>query len=634
MTVTQRIKEICFKYPERPALQVKDSNGVFQPYLYKTFYKDVSAVGAALASGLVSRGDHIGLISDNRKEWIITDLAIMGIGAADVPRGSDSTEAEIVHILSHSESKMVFMETFRKAAMLMEDKDKLPQLESLVIFNPITDEEYEILSSYEIKVYRFDDILKKGRAVLESDPEAFEKELAKGDIKDLATIIYTSGTTGVPKGVMLNHESFIFQIDRIIGKYLIVKPGHTMLSMLPIWHAFERTVEYIVFFAGANVAYTQPIGAVLMNDIQKTRAQWLSSVPRVWDGIRSAVIRNINKSGKFKRVMFSVALEVGIMYQKSLSCLLGTMPQYTESKNILDIIIGLLGLPILFPLYILSNIFVFRRFKKFLGGRFVAGISGGGSLSGATRRFFKGMDIKVLEGYGLTEAGPILSVCKQKRPVYGTVGPILPDVQFKIMGPNNEEITAPGTKGVLWVKSPQIMLGYYKQEEATDKVLKDGWLDTGDIVVSTLHREIRIVGRAKETIVLRGGENIEPVPIENACMQSEYVDQIVVLGQDQKFIAALIVPNFKNVEEKSKEMGVSYMDMEDLLANPQVYSMVYSNINDIVSAKNGFKNYEKIFRICLLSKPFTVGDELTNTMKVKRDVVNRKYRSQIAKLFK
>ena len=634
MTVTQRIKEICYKYPERPALQVKDSNGVFQPYLYKTFYKDVSAVGAALASGLVCRGDHIGIISDNRKEWIVTDLAILGIGAADVPRGSDSTEAEIVHILSHSESKMVFMETFRKAAMLLEDKEQLPLLESLVIFNPITDEEFKILSSYDIKVYRFDDILQKGKEILASDPEAFEKELAKGQPSDLATIIYTSGTTGVPKGVMLNHESFIFQIDRIIGKYLIVKPGHTLLSMLPIWHAFERTVEYIVFFAGANVAYTQPIGAVLMNDIQKTRAQWLSSVPRVWDGIRSAVIRNINKSGKFKRIMFSVALEVGIMYQKSLSCLLGTMPQYTESKNILDIIIGLLGLPILFPLYILSNIFVFRRFKKFLGGRFVAGISGGGSLSGATRRFFKGMDIKVLEGYGLTEAGPILSVCKQKRPVYGTVGPILPDVQFKIMGPNNEEIASPGTKGVLWVKSPQIMLGYYKQEEATDKVLKDGWLDTGDIVVSTLHREIRIVGRAKETIVLRGGENIEPVPIENACMQSEYVDQIVVLGQDQKFIAALIVPNFKNIEEKSKEMGISYMDMEDLLANPQVYSLVYSNINDIVSAKNGFKNYEKIFRICLLSKPFTVGDELTNTMKVKRDVVNRKYRSQIAKLFK
>ncbi len=634
MTVTQRIKEICYKYPERPALQVKDSNGVFQPYLYKTFYKDVSAVGAALASGLVCRGDHIGIISDNRKEWIVTDLAILGIGAADVPRGSDSTEAEIVHILSHSESKMVFMETFRKAAMLLEDKEQLPLLESLVIFNPITDEEFKILSSYDIKVYRFDDILQKGKEILASDPEAFEKELAKGQSSDLATIIYTSGTTGVPKGVMLNHESFIFQIDRIIGKYLIVKPGHTMLSMLPIWHAFERTVEYIVFFAGANVAYTQPIGAVLMNDIQKTRAQWLSSVPRVWDGIRSAVIRNINKSGKFKRIMFSVALEVGIMYQKSLSCLLGTMPQYTESKNILDIIIGLLGLPVLFPLYILSNIFVFRRFKKFLGGRFVAGISGGGSLSGATRRFFKGMDIKVLEGYGLTEAGPILSVCKQKRPVYGTVGPILPDVQFKIMGPNNEEIASPGTKGVLWVKSPQIMLGYYKQEEATDKVLKDGWLDTGDIVVSTLHREIRIVGRAKETIVLRGGENIEPVPIENACMQSEYVDQIVVLGQDQKFIAALIVPNFKNIEEKSKEMGISYMDMEDLLANPQVYSMVYSNINDIVSAKNGFKNYEKIFRICLLSKPFTVGDELTNTLKVKRDVVNRKYRSQVAKLFK
>ena len=634
MTVTQRIKEICYKYPERPALQVKDSSGAFQPYLYKTFYQDISAVGAALADGLVNRGDHIGIISDNRKEWIITDLAIMGLGAADVPRGSDSTEAEIVHILSHSEAKMVFMETFRKAAQVLEAKDKLPMLESVVIFNPITDEEFATLSSFNIKVYQFDNLMQKGREILATKPDAFELELAKGQSTDLATIIYTSGTTGVPKGVMLNHESFIFQIDRILGKFLMVKPGHTLLSMLPIWHAFERTVEYIVFFVGANVAYSQPIGSVLMNDIQKTRAQWLSSVPRVWDGIRSAVIRAINKSGKFKRVMFSVALEVGIMYQKSLSCLLGTMPQYTESKNILDIMIGLLCLPILFPLYILSNIFVFRRFKKFLGGRFVAGISGGGSLSGATRRFFKGMDINVLEGYGLTEAGPILSVCRQKRPVYGTVGPILPDVQFKIVGPNNEVITSPGTRGILWVKSPQIMRGYYKQEETTAQVLKDGWLNTGDIVISTLHHEIKIVGRAKETIVLRGGENIEPVPIENACMQSEFVDQIVVLGQDQKFIAALIVPNFNNIEEKSKEMGISYMDMEDLLANPQVYSMVYSNINDIVSSKNGFKNYEKIFRICLLSKPFTVGDELTNTLKVRRDVVNRKYKSQIAKLFK
>ena len=198
MTVTQRVKEICFMYPERTALQVKDSKGVFQPYLYKTFYKDISAIGAALSAGLVNRGDHIGIISDNRKEWIITDLAILGIGAADVPRGSDSTEAEIIHILSHSESKMVFMETFRKANALLEYKDQMPLLESVVIFSPITDEEFDKLSSYGVKVVRFDDILQKGREILEANPEAFEKELAKGQITDLATIIYTSGTTGVP----------------------------------------------------------------------------------------------------------------------------------------------------------------------------------------------------------------------------------------------------------------------------------------------------------------------------------------------------------------------------------------------------------------------------------------------------
>jgi len=634
MTVTRRIKEICFKFPERVALQIKDSNGIFQPYLYEEFYGDISALGVALIDFGIKRGEHIGIISDNRKEWIITDLAVMGIGAADVPRGSDSTENEIVYILSHSESKIAFMESFKEADAILALKDRMPLLETVVLFKDISDEELAKLSSCGVNVVRFYDLLEKGKKIIASDPEAFERELAKGQTSDLATIIYTSGTTGTPKGVMLSHLSFIFQIDRIKESYLEVNPGTTLLSMLPIWHAFERTVEYIVFFSAGSVAYSQPIGSVLLSDMQKTRANWLSSVPRVWHGIRSAVLRAINKSNKFKKFMFYFFLDVGIMYRKMLSYLLGTTPNFSDRNMLLNRLLGFISMPVLFPLNLLGYILVFRKFKKILGGCFTAGVSGGGSLASATHRFFSAIGIKILEGYGLTEAGPILSVCKQKRPVLGTVGPIFDDVDFKVLNVENGVQMSPGHKGILLVKSPQVMLGYFKQPEETSKVLKDGWLNTGDIVIATARREIKIVGRAKETIVLRGGENIEPVPIENAYLQSPYVEQIVVLGQDQKFIAALIVPDFKCIEEKSKEMGIPYMDIEDLLANPQIYSMVYSNISDIVSKKNGFKNYEKIFRIKLLSKPFKVGDELTNSLKVKRNIVVKKYKSEISKLFK
>lgn len=633
MTVTGRIREVCLKYPDNTALQIKDSKGVFQPFYYKEFYEEISAMGMALKDMGVRKGSHIGIISDNRKEWIITDLAVMGLGAADVPRGSDSSENEIVYILSHSEAEMVFMENFKKASQVTGHLDELPMLKTLVVYNSIADEELEQLGSSGIKVYRYSELIEKGKALVKEDPEGFDREVAKGTPDDLATIIYTSGTTGTPKGVMLTHKSFLFQIDRIRKNYITVNQGQTLLSMLPIWHAFERAVEYIVFCCAANVAYSQPVGAILLNDIQKTRAEWMTSVPRIWDGIRSAVIRAMNKSGKFKRIMFHTFLEIGILYRETLSYVLGTVPRFYKRNRIMDMILGIVPLIILFPLNLLGHLLVFRKFKKILGGRFIAGISGGGSLAGATRRFFRAIGIKVLEGYGLTETGPVLSVCKQKAPVYGTVGPILPDVEYKVVNSKGKPVPV-GSRGILWVKSPQVMLGYYKRDDETAKVMEDGWLNTGDIVIATLDNEVKIVGRAKETIVLRGGENIEPVPIEDACLQSPYVDQIVVLGQDQKFIAALVVPDYKYLEEKSKEKGIAYMDMEDLVSNPQVHSMVYSAVSEIVSKKNGFKDYEKIFRIHLLAKPFKVGDELTNTLKVKRNVVSKKYKSEIAKLFK
>ena len=228
---------------------------------------------------------------------------------------------------------------------------------------------------------------------------------------------------------------------------------------------------------------------------------------------------------------------------------------------------------------------------------------------------------------------PVLSVCKHKKPVFGTVGPLLPDVEFKVLDKEFNPVN-PGEKGVLYVKSDQVMKGYYKNNEETERVLKNGWLNTGDIVVATINREIKIVGRAKETIVFSGGENIEPVPIEDKCLESEIIDQIIVLGQDQKYLAALIVPNFEILEQKAAELEIPYMDRDELLSAAEINDLIENEIKTRITEKNGFRHFEKIFRFKLLSSPFEVGKELTQTMKLRRSVINKEYKSEIKKLFK
>ena len=308
------------------------------------------------------------------------------------------------------------------------------------------------------------------------------------------------------------------------------------------------------------------------------------------------------------------------------------MVSYWPPNPILNKITMFLPLLLIWPLKLLGDLLVFQKIRAKLGGRFKAGISGGGALPAYVDEFFRAAGILVLEGYGLTETGPILSVRLQWSPMPGTVGPILPGIEYQVRAEDGT-VVGPGHRGVLWVKSPQVMKGYYKRPDETAKVLVQGWLNTGDIVVPTVGREITIVGRSKDTIVLLGGENIEPEPIEMKILQSDFIDQVMVVGQDQKFLGALVVPNMEFLEKYAQEEKMDYLDKDELRELPEIQEMYHEIIQELVSASTGFKHYERIYKFTLLPKPFDLQTEVTQTLKLKRNVIAENYHRVIQQMF-
>lgn len=629
-TLSKRFRDIGRNYKDLAGIHSKDKEGNFQTTSFGEMYELVKTVALGLTSIGVGRGDHIGIISDNRKEWLLTDLAVLGLGAVDVPRGCDSTDTEVSYILRHADCRISFAENKTQVEKILSKIAEIPLLKTLIVYEKDITESYA-KSHPEVTILSFDDILEAGNKELAKKPEYFDAEVDKGTCDDLVTLIYTSGTTGEPKGVMLSHRNFIFQLERIY-EHINVRPGHVFLSVLPVWHSFERAVEYVVLNRAASTAYSKPIGKIMLEDMAKVKPNWMASVPRIWEGIRAAVYKNMSKESSIKRGMFNFFVNVGQMHAQLTNMVRGLLPTFRRRIRFLDILVAIIPFLLLWPLRALGNVLVFKKLKARLGGNFIAGISGGGALPGYVDRFFQAAGILLLEGYGLTETAPILGVRFQKHPVTNTVGPILKDVEYKVLDKDGNP-QPPGHKGVLFVKSEQVMRGYYKRPDKTDEVLKDGWLNTGDIVVFTHHREYKIVGRAKETIVLMGGENIEPVPIEEKMQQSEFIDQVMVVGQDQKYLAALIVPNLEKLEETAKARSVEYMDQDELLSHPAIIEIINADIQALINPKNGFKIFERIFKFKILPKAFEVGNEITASLKIKRNVVAEIYKKEIKQLF-
>lgn len=627
MTVPQLLFETGQRRLDAPIQWTKNGDKTYHRVSWREWMDQVAEIGSALAKLGVQRGSKVGIVSDNRAQWLVADVAIMALGAADVPRGSDSTAAEIRYILHHSESIGVICEDWAQWEKVASGPGPDPELTFCILFQG----EPPKAEVGRTRFYSWAQLQEIGRQARAENPEFFHDQMVIGTEDDLATLIYTSGTTGEPKGVMLPHRSFLFQIDKI--KYILdIEPTDVMLSVLPIWHSFERSVEYIILSYGGSVAYSKPLGKVLIEDMAMVNPTYFPSVPRIWEGVLNAVMRNVRSKSPVQQALFHFFLGVGKVHADLLMLFEGRVPQFHIPSFPWDRIFSFFPLILITPLNLLGNLLVFNKLKKLLGKRFRAGISGGGALPAHVDHFFRAVGIKVLEGYGLTETGPVLCCRVQRRPVPRTVGPLLDGIEYKVVTEDGREVKH-GEKGVLWVKSPQVMLGYFKNPQKTAEVLRDGWLNTGDLVIATIHREIRIVGRAKDTIVLRGGENIEPEPIEQVLLQLEAIDQVMVVGQDQKSLGALIVPNWETVERVAKERRLSYYEKEELVHNDLIRDYYNTLIQNAVNANTGFKPFERITRFTLLDAPFEPLVEVTATLKLKRNVIAQRRADVIREMF-
>jgi long-chain acyl-CoA synthetase len=635
-TIPKLLIKTAETHPEYDAQLTKDDSGQFQPTTYRELVELVKRFAAGLLAAGVSRGDHVGLLSENRAEWFIADLAILAIGAADVPRGNDTVPREVGYILGYAECRTVCAEDAAQTRKILTVRQEIPNLERIIVFDP--GEELDALreeAGRKVTIETVSEVYEAGDSYLESHPDAITKEIASGNADDVATVIFTSGTTGTPKGVMLTHNNFLHQV-RHVPDLIAVGPGDIWLCVLPVWHSFERIMQYVSLGSASALAYSKPVGKIMLADFQKVKPTWMASVPRIWEAIQSGVERNVKNQGGIKQALFTFFVSVGSSHAHLDNMLKGRLPRFRKRNRVLDAAVAIIPWLLLLPVRALGNLLVFGKIKEKLGGRFVAGISGGGALPAGVDSFFQAAGILLLEGYGLTESGPVLGVRSQKKPVNSTIGPVFPGTEIRIVDEAGGPLP-PGHLGLVMARGPQVMKGYYRQPDLTASVLSDdGWLNTGDLGMLTYDNELAIRGRAKDTIVLRGGENVEPLPIEQKLEESPLIDHAILQGQDQRTLRVLIVPNPEALLEAAAEREIVPADATydvSLLSRDEVNAMYRELVRDLVSGKNGFRSFERIGRHKLIAGPLAVGDELSQKQEVKRHVIAEKYKSEIDELF-
>jgi long-chain acyl-CoA synthetase len=671
--MAELFKETAEKFGNLPAFFSKNEKKDYVPINFKDLYDTGIALAEALIDLGISARDRVGILADNRVEWIISDYGIILSGAADVPRGTDITDSEIVYILNHSEAKVVFIEHDKMLEKFNKNKSQLGQVKTIIMMDQ---------KSQAKDVIFLADLIEKGKKLRAGGSKKAEERIAGIKPDDLFTMIYTSGTTGSPKGVMLMHSNMIHQCTQILGKMIDIQTSERMLSILPVWHVFERVFEYLAIAAGAPTYYTNVRD--LRDDMKKVRPTFMASAPRLWESIYSGIYTRINdpkQTPAVRRALFNLAYTFSKHFHAAKRFIVGNEVDYVGRNPIVSLGIGLKSLLVLFltgPFFvsiagftlfftkalgefswialipgilglILNNFtldrIVLSKIREATGGQLKASVSGGGALQKHVDAFFNDIGINVLEGYGMTETSPVICVRTFKKLVQGSVGVITPQTEIQIRDDHgkvltyidsNQKILAGkiGQKGVIHVKGPQVMKGYFMNPEATNKALKDNWMDTGDIGMVNYKMTLTLTGRAKDTVVLLGGENVEPVPIENKLTESPYISQCMVIGQDQKNLGAIIIPDFDQLATWCKENGIDASDKEALITNAKVVDFYKKEIKSLNSTKTGFKSFEQVTPFFLITKPFEVGDELTNLFKMKRHVIAEKYASKIKEAYK
>ncbi len=570
------------KFPLAVAFAGK-MEGKWVTYGSQDFKKNTDLVSFGLMAKGIVKNDKIAIIANNRPEWNFTDLGILQIGAVDVPIYPTISEHDLKFILEDAGVKMIFVSSAELFHKVKKISNELINQPGIYTYDRVEGATHwsELLNIGE-----------KNKNVLELDSIKFTI-----DAGELATLLYTSGTTGNPKGVMLSHSNLVSNF--IAVQHLPpVKEGDVVLSFLPLNHIYERMLTYLYMYLCTSIYYAESMETIGDN-IREVKPVAFSAVPRLIEKVYDRIVAKGAELTGIKRILFYWALNLGLKYDPANDAGLF----YNLQLN-------------------LANKLIFPKWREALGGNLKAIVSGGAALQPRLARVFWAAQIPILEGYGCTETSPVICVnnLEPNGMGVGTVGPAIKDVQVKI-----------AEDGEILCKGPNVMLGYYKRPDLTDECIsKDGWYHTGDIG-EMVGNKLKITDRKKEIFKTSGGKYIAPQNIENKLKESRFIEQAMVIGENQKFAAALIVPSFAFVREWAERKGFALKTNDEIISNKEVQDRIMEEVEEI---NKGLGNYETIKKIELLNREFSIEKgEMTPKLSLKRKLILEANKLAVNKIF-
>lgn len=570
-------------------------DGVYRYETYSQIQTKVHQFASALIELGFSPNDRGALISNNRPEWVVVDLGIMHAGGIHVPLYPTLAADAIEYILNDSQARIIVAATPGHLKAIISVDSKIDSVEHVVTLfqheNPTCSK----------RLWTFEEFLAHGAAAMEKNAPEMEKRIEAIQATDVCSLVYTSGTTGEPKGAMLMHGNFTSNaLSSVVS--LGYTTNDTELSFLPLSHVFERVAYYCTTSVGATIAYAESIDTVAAN-MKEVRPTVVPSVPRLFEKIHAKVLDGVKSGGAVKQKLFAWAIQCGKAYQDARA----------KSKD--GVVSGWTKLQ-----YEMAKKLVLQKLHDGTGGRIRLFCSGGAPLRKDVGEFFLSAGFNIVEGYGLTETSPVLTINPPNRPKIGTVGKAIENTELKI-----------AEDGEILSRGPQIMRGYFNKAQATvDSINPEGWFHTGDIGRIDEDGYLMITDRKKDLLVMSNGKNVAPQPIEQLVQSSSIIEQCVVLGDNKKFIGALVVPTWAALESWCTAQGLSG-SREELAKNPKVVEYLTKEVQERCSTLSA---YERIKKIAILPKELTMdAGELTPTLKVKRKVVNTNYADQIASVY-
>ena len=585
---------------------------------YDQLYRQIRDFAAGLQVMEVKPGTKIALFADNSPRWLIADQGIILAGGVNAVRSSQAEQQELLYILEDSDSQVLVVENLKTLAKIS------PQLEDLPITLVILLSDETPAADGKIKILNFSQLLDLGAS---HDLASVEEKKDR-----VATLIYTSGTTGKPKGVMLSHGNILHQVNNF-SAILRPKPGDRIVSILPTWHSYERTCEYYLLSRGCTQLYSNIKS--IKQDLKEFKPQYMVAVPRLWESIYEGVQKQFREQPATKQKLINFFLKISQSYIIAKRITQGLSLDHLHASGITRLI-AQIKVILLSPLHTLGEKIVYQKVRLATGAKLEAVISGGGSLARHLDDFFEIVGINILVGYGLTETSPVATVRTLEHNLRGSAGKPIPYTEIRIVDPETRQTLPQEARGLVLIRGPQVMKGYYKKPEATAKVIDaEGWFDSGDLGWLTPTNDLVLTGRVKDTIVLTNGENIEPQPIEDACLRSTYIDQIMLVGQDQRSLGALIVPNVETLQAWIREQNLAIdFDSEMINSHPAIEKLFRQELNREVQNRPGYRPDDRIGPLLFLLESFSQENGMmTQTMKIKRPVVNERYHDKINKMF-